>query len=119
MIGTTNPLAQLTEFQQRACAIGVVTLLNNKHFNICDLDSIAKTMGRERAMAGRDYDALRTLHCVNWADMGADLAAQVREKILELLGLPQAAIDSVARREEESEPAHKAAKRFLRLAFWK
>lgn len=108
----------LTEFQQRACAVGVVKMLNGKSFSICDLDALAKTMGREQAMAGKDYGALRALHCVDWADMGPELTTMVREKCFDLLGLPQAAIDSVCKREAATEKAHEPAKR-LRLAFWK
>ncbi len=109
---------ELTEFQQRACAMGVVKMLNGKNFSICDLDALAKTMGREQMMAGKDYAALRAVHCVDWADMGQELAGMVREKCFELLGLPQAAIDSVCTRDTPSEKPHEPAKR-LRLAFWK
>lgn len=116
-------MQDLSEFQQRACAIGVVKILNGKHFSICDLDALAKTMGRESAMAGKDYDALRVLHCVAWGDMGPELAAMVKEKFLELLGLPQAAIDGVCTREESSNgqagPHHEHGKPKLKLAFWK
>jgi len=108
----------LTEFQQRACAAGVVKMLSGKHFSICDLDTIAKTMGRESALAGKDYAALKAVHCVDWADMGHELAGMVREKCFELLGLPQAAIDSVCRHDAPAEKQHEPAKR-LRLAFWK
>ena len=109
---------ELTEFQQRACAMGVVKMLNGKNFSICDLDALAKTIGREQMMAGKDYAALRAVHCVDLADMGPELAGMVREKCFELLGLPQAAIDSVCKREVASEKPHEPAKR-LRLAFWK
>ena len=60
----------MTEFQQRAAAIAVVKMLQGKGFNICDLDAIAKTIGCEANMAGKDYAALRAIHCVDWADMG-------------------------------------------------
>ncbi len=78
----------LTEFQQRACAVALVKMLQCKHFDICALDAIAKTMGVQSGLAGRDYAALRGLHCVDWADMGPDLARMTREKCFELLGLP-------------------------------
>ena len=114
----TQTMTGLTEFQQRACAVGVVKMLSGKSFSICDLDALAKTMGREQMMAGKDYAALRAVHCVDWADMGTELTEMVREKCFELLGLPQAAIDSVCRRETPNERKHEPAKR-LRLAFWK
>lgn len=108
----------LTEFQQRACAVAVIKMLHEKRFSICDLDAIAKAMGREFAMTGKDYAALRAVHCVEWADMGPELATMVREKCFELLDLPQAALDGVCSRESAEEKAHAPASR-LRLAFWK
>lgn len=108
----------LTEFQQRACAVGLVKLLSAKHFSICDLDALAKAMGRESSLAGKDYASLRAVHCVDWADMGPELTTMVREKCFELLGLPQAALEGVCKREAPAEKAHEPAKR-LRLAFWK
>lgn len=108
----------LSEFQQRAMALAVVKMLNGKHFSVSDLREIAKTMGRERALGGRDFAALSALHCVDWADMGPDLALLTREKCLELLGLPVQTIDLVApsagQPEKPSEPARR-----LRLAFWR
>lgn len=113
---TTND--SMTDFQQRACAVALIKMLSGKHFSICDLDAIAKTMGKEAAMAGKDYAALRALHCVDWADMGTDLTTMVHEKCFELLGLPQAAIPSVCKRapaaEETANPGNRP-----RLAFWK
>ncbi len=111
-------MESLTEFQQRACAVGVVKMLSGKSFSICDLDALAETMGRKQQMAGKDYAALRAVHCVDWADMGPELTTMVREKCFELLGLPQAALEGVCKREAQSEKAHEPAKR-LRLAFWK
>ena len=86
----------LTEFQQRACAAGVVKMLSGKHFSICDLDAIAKAIGRESALAGRDYAALRTVHCVDWADMGPDedmAAPAADENDLALCALCRAAFE--------------------------
>lgn len=110
-------MSQLSEFQQRACAVAVVKMLGGKGFSICDLDAISKTMGREAYMAGPDYSALRSVHCVDWADMGPELARMVREKCFELLGLPPQTIEmaaSVAQKEDKSEPAKR-----LRLAWWR
>lgn len=107
----------LTEFQQRACAVAVVKMLNGKGFSICDLDAIAKTMGREAALAGRDYAALRSVHCVDWADMGPELTRMTRDKCLELLGLPPQTIEMI-KPERSAEPHAEPAKR-LRLAWWK
>ena len=108
----------MTEFQERAAAVALVKMFQNKNFSICSLDAIAQTMGRTTAMGGKDYAALRTLHCVDWADMGPDLVRMTQEKCLELLGLPAQTIEAVSVRENPSEPAHGPANR-LRLAFWK
>lgn len=108
----------LTEFQQRACAAAMVKILTgSKHFNVCDLDAIAETMGRKSALAGRDYAALRAVHCMDWANMGPDLARQVREKCFELLGLPPQTVEMV-QPERKAEAREEPAKR-LRLAWWK
>lgn len=107
---------EMTEFQQRACAVALTQMFRDRSFSICDLDAIAKTMGRTDRLAGRDYEALRSIHCVAWADMGPELARMTREKCLELLGLPADAIDVIVT--ERAEPAHKPANR-LRLAFWR
>ena len=107
----------LTEFQQRACAVAVVKMLQGPHFSICDLDAIAKTMGRESSLAGRDYAALRSVHCVSWADMGPELATMTREKCLEMLGLPEQTIE-MAKPVHQDEPKAEPAKR-LRIAFWR
>lgn len=107
----------LTEFQQRAASAAVVKMLGGKHFSVSDLRSIAKTIGREGALGGRDMAALESMHCVDWGDMGPDLARMVREKCLELLGLPPQVVD-VVEPERPTEPRHEPAKR-LRLAFWR
>ena len=109
---------ELTEFQQRAAAVAVVKMLSGKSFSICDLDALAETMERKQQTAGKDYSALRGLHCVAWADMGPELTTMVREKCFEMLGLPHAAIDSVCKRERPEEKAHEPAKR-LWPPFWK
>lgn len=110
-------MSDLTEFQQRAAAVALVKMLHGRHFNVCDLQAIAKTIGRDSALAGRDYAALQAVHCVDWVDMGPDLTRMVREKCLELLGLPPVTIDTI-QPECAKEPAHEPAKR-LRLAFWR
>lgn len=107
----------LTEFQQRACAVAVVKMLRGKHFSVCDLQAIAKTMGREGALAGRDYAALQSVHCVDWVDMGPELARMTREKCLELLGLPPQTLDMVEPQREAEKPSEPAKR--LRLAFWR
>lgn len=110
-------MQDMTEFQQRAAAAAVMKMLQGKHFSVCDLDAIAKTMGREQSLAGRDYSALRSLHCVDWADMGPELARMTREKCLELLGLPAQTVEMVEPVKHAEQPQQQAAR--LRLAFWR
>ena len=111
----------MSEFQQRAAAVAVVKMLGGKHFSVSDLRAIAKTIGCESELAGRDMAALESLHCVDWADMGKDLALMTREKCLELLGLPPATLEmlrpepaAAPRAETPDEPARR-----IRLAFWR
>ena len=107
----------LTEFQQRAMALAVVKMLNGKHFSVTDLREIAKTIGREKALGGRDFSALSALHCVDWADIGPDLARLTREKCIELLGLPEMTIEMVAPEKPAEKPSEPAKR--LRLSWWK
>ena len=112
-------MKDLTEFHQRALSVAVVKMFTGKHFSICDLENIAATMGRKDLLSGTDYQALRTLHCVDWGDMGPELATMTREKCFELLGLPPQTIDVQASTEPatpKAKPAEQATK--LRLAFW-
>jgi len=108
---------ELTEFQQRACAMLVVKMLQGKRFSIYYLDAIAKTMGRESSLAGRDYAALRSVHCIEWSEMGPELARRAREKCLEMLGLPPQTIDMVEPQQPSEKPSEPAKR--LRLAFWR
>lgn len=109
-------MQEMTEFQSRAAAAAVMKMLQGKHFSICDLQAVAKTMGREQHLAGRDYAALQSLHCVDWADMGPDLARMTREKCLELLGIQAQAVDMP--QERRPEPRREGVQP-MRLAFWK
>jgi hypothetical protein len=117
-----SDVSNLSEFHARATSVAVVKMLSGKHFSLCDLDAIAKVLGRESVLAGRDYAALRSVHCVDWADMGPDLSRMVREKCLEMLGLPPQVLETIkpepGARASASEPTHQPASR-LRLAFWR
>ncbi len=107
----------LSEFQQQAAVVALVKMLRARSFNICDLDNLAKLLDCSSAMAGKDYQALRSLHCVDYADMGPDLAQQVRHKSAELLGLLPQVVDAEFK-DVQTQPAHPSASK-LRLAFWK
>lgn len=81
-----------TEFRKLAVASGLLQMFRGRYFNICTLDAAAKALCVERRLAGPDYDALRALHCVDWADMPPDLPPMVRQQCLEFLQLPPATI---------------------------
>lgn len=107
----------MTEFQQRAAAVALNKLLTNKHFSISDLRAIAKTMGREAHLAGRDMAALESLHCVDYADMGPKLVEMVREKCLEMLGIPSDIIDEVKTAETSQSNSKRSWTEKFRLGF--
>lgn len=110
-----NHLPQLTEFQQRAAAMAVVKLLNGETFYTSDVKQIAELLNRQ--LGGKDWAAMQPLHCVKWGDMGPELRQMMREKVLELLGLPPETI-TVLTPERPAEKPPEPAKR-LRLAWWK
>ena len=110
-------MQDLTEFQQRAVVLAVVKMLNGRYFSVSDLRVIAQAIGREQALSGSDFLALRVLHCVDWVEMGPDLARLTRGKCLDLLGLPPQTIDMIAP-ERPADRTSEPAKR-MRLAFWR
>lgn len=106
---TGEKMNNLSEFQQRAVSAAIEKMFAGQFFSITDLDNKVKTIGCEDNLSGRDYDALRAIHCVSWGAMDRDLKRMVREKCLELLDLPPRIIDGDA-----PEPENK-----VRLAFWR
>ena len=107
-------MRQLTDFQQRAASAALDKLLTGDYFDITGLRKVAQLTGAE--MRGPDLEALEALHCVHYSKMDRVLAIQVREKCLELLGLPPQVLEAEVPREEPKPP--EPTKR-PRLAFWK
>jgi hypothetical protein len=89
----------ITDFQAQAATVALVKMFKGSYFSICELDELAKLIGV--TLGGPDYKALSILHCVNWADMPDPFRIQVRDKCVELLGLPPIIIDSTARKEPD------------------
>jgi hypothetical protein len=110
-----NQMHELTEFQQRAAAMAVVKLLNGETFYTSDVMKLAELLGRH--LGGNDWKAMQPLHCTKWGDMDPDLRRMMREKVLELLGLPPQVIDAVEPQRPAEKPSEPAKR--LRLAFWK
>lgn len=74
----------MTEFQKQAVMIALTRMFETqKHFSICDLDSILSVTGSY--VKTKDYEALRCLHCVNYADMTQELRDMLFEKVVEIV----------------------------------
>jgi hypothetical protein len=108
-------MTALTEFQQRAAAQGVVKLLNGETFYTSDVKQLADLLGRQ--LGGNDWKAMQPLHCTKWGDMDPELRVMMREKILELLGLPPQTLTVLTPERPAEKPAEPAKR--LRLAWWK
>jgi hypothetical protein len=106
----------LTEFQQRAAGAGLAKLLAGDNFYTSDVRKLAELL--QRPLGGPDWMAMEPLHCMKWGDMDPDLRRMLREKVLELLGLPPDIIDMVDDSPKTDEKPGKTSTR-LRLAFWK
>ena len=90
----------LTEFQQRAAAQAVEKLLLGDTFYTSDVRKLAELFGRQ--LGGPDWLAMEPLHCTKWGDMEPNLRRMMKEKALELLGLPAQTIDMVASSTEDT-----------------
>ena len=105
----------LTEFQQRAAAQAVVKLLQGDMFYTSDVRKLADLFGRQ--LGGKDWAAMEPLHCTKWGDMDPELRRMLREKVLELLGLPPQTIEMVAPQRPAEQPSEPAKR--MRLAWWR
>ena len=104
----------LTEFQLLSVQQTLKKLLFGDTFYISDLDGLAKLLGAE--VGGDDYQALRGLHCMKWAEMPTQLREQARRKVVELLGLDLPIAEEIRPpAPENSEPQVLRP----RLSFWK
>lgn len=70
--------------------LAVLTSLNKMmrggHFSICTVDAAIKAVGS--VPDSRAYGILRTLHCVDWADMEPELRNAVPQLIERCLNVP-------------------------------
>jgi hypothetical protein len=105
----------LTEFQQRAAAHAAVKLLTGDTFYTSDVRKLAELL--KRPLGGPDWLAMEPLHCVKWGDMDPELRRMLREKVIEVLGLPPQAVDVVHPEKPAEKPSQPASR--LRLAFWR
>lgn len=108
-------MSELTKFQQLAARQGIAKLLYGETFYTSDVSKLAELLGRQ--LGGSDWVAMQPLHCVKWGSMDPELRRMLREKVLEVLGLPEQTIDIVEQvqpKEKSSEPTNRP-----HLAFWK
>lgn len=116
----TTDLPAVSDFQAKACVVALQKMFNSNYFDICTLNAVADTLGRRALLCGRDYEALRALHCVHWSDMGRDMSRSVKEKCLELLAIETSVIDMVDEVKPEAPPPAKETRRpRLSLAWWR
>lgn len=75
---------QIERIRNGVVAIGLKKLFKEKHFSICDLETLIKA-----ANVVPNHDLmrlLRPLHCVDWADIPRDLREDICEQIINMLG---------------------------------
>ncbi len=70
------------EFEQQAVMLALKKMFEGSHFSICTVDDCLKITGA--IPPRKEYNALRALHCVDWADMAPDFRAAVFAKTLAL-----------------------------------
>lgn len=75
------------QFQKLAVEQAVKKLFNANHFSICTLDEIGDMIGVIPSQHP-NYRYLRGLHCVNYADMPAELLSQIQAQVLDVLQRP-------------------------------
>ena len=70
------------EFTRQAVAQSLKKMFSGGHFNICAIDAGLKALNltphREQ------YDSLRPLHCVDWADMDPEFRQMVFKRVMAL-----------------------------------
>jgi hypothetical protein len=73
-----------TSFEAKALELAINKLFQEKHFSICQLDTIAELMG-VNAQAHPNYKVLRALHCVDYSKMDSETREQLQHKVIECL----------------------------------
>ena len=98
-------------------------MFKKRYFDITALDAIAKTIGKEQNLSGQDYAALRSLHCMDWIDMGPELAGQVKKKVTDFLCLTVFPEEVQATKSQvevlPTKSQVEVEKKHLKLAFWR
>jgi hypothetical protein len=110
-------MSNLTEFQHHAAVHAIGKLITQKHFDITGLDTLVNLLDRADYYPAVDREALRGLHCVDYADMGPKLARLTREKIAEILGVSDQMTEAVMN--GVIDAAHKFREPEKSRSFWR
>lgn len=81
---TTADLANVEQMRGAVLAVAVRKLLSDRTFYITDFDAIFRAAGV--VPDGEVHELLRTLHCVAWMDMPADVRTWVARVTITMLG---------------------------------
>ncbi|EYS89550.1 hypothetical protein CF68_33295 [Cupriavidus sp. SK-4] len=110
----------MTDLEQKAIEAALRKMFAQGHFSICTIDTCLQLLGI--AQGGKAYQLLRTLHCVNFADMDRDLAQAVPGLITEVFQGVSLDVAGLARGREAPaaeaeivEPAPAARRGLLQL----
>jgi hypothetical protein len=79
----TQLVSELPDTQQLVVRMATVKLFEQRHFSICDVDTLMKLLGTNAHTSA--YTQLRALHCVNYADMPPALRQRIPHLVRECL----------------------------------
>ncbi len=105
--------------KELAAVTALNSMFNENHFSICTLDRVASLLGRRPEAEA--YRLLRTLHCIDYADMPAELRDALPGLVAKCIGtepvfqfpLP------VAAPAPPPPPPERTMKPTKRLAWWR
>lgn len=78
----------MNDLKKMAAMTALNNMLADHHFNICAIDSVCKLLGVPAS--GEAYNLLRTLHCIDYAEMPQELRAAIPSLIEQILGVQPA-----------------------------
>lgn len=82
----------VSQFHVLAAGVALKKAFSADYFDVQIIDQVCRTLGRDRAISSQDYEALRSLHCMGWADMSKELKSRVQQKIIQAVGLDDSAV---------------------------
>ena len=77
----------MPETKRLVAKTAIDQLFSQKHFSICKLNDVLDLLGASRNTDA--HTALKALHCVDYADMPADLRSRLPFLVKEALANPQ------------------------------